>query len=318
MPAFDGALALWFNTHHGIASSSQLGGLGISDRERQGLIEAGVLERLFEGVYHLTSTPLDFHARCAAVCAADPSLVISCRTAGALVGLRRCGSPFIHASTDRLTKPIGPRVKVHRSRFLPAEHIVVRPDGIRLTSPERTFFDIAKHVNDLTLLSIGEQIIRDGLATHQSLAETARQLAAPGRPGSGRAMRVLASRPYEGAAADSHDEVLLLDALHLAGLTRFVRHPPVRLLDGVVVHPDMGDPTIGFYVEVDHHTWHDPSQAIDLDNVRDRRIRLVGGEVVRVSNTELQARLSRIVAEIGELHRRRARQVGAGTTQRGA
>lgn len=311
MAAFDGVLARWFHDHHGIASTRQLEHLGITPDQRRSMLAAGVMELLFEGVYHLTSSPLDFHARCAAVCAADPSLTLSCFTAGTLLGLRRCGNPFIHVTTPRLTKPVGPRVRVHRTRLLPDEHILQRSDGIRQTVPERTFFDIAKHVRDVTLISIGEQIIRDGLATYESLMETARMLASPGRPGSGRALRVLLSRP-SGLAADSDDEVVLLDALHRAGLTRFVRHPPVTLLDGIVIHPDLGDPTVDFYVEVDHHTWHDPSAAIDNDNERDQEIRLVGGEVERVSDTALRNNMAKVVERIGRLHLRRCAQLGVG------
>ncbi len=113
-------------------------------------------------------------------------------------------------------------------------------------------------------------------------------------------------------AADSDDEVVLLDALHRAGLTRFVRHPPVTLLDGIVIHPDLGDPTVDFYVEVDHHTWHDPSAAIDNDNERDQEIRLVGGEVERVSDTALRNNMAKVVERIGRLHLRRCAQLGVG------
>lgn len=310
MPSFDGNLARWFHDHHGIADAAVLSQHGLSPDQRQRLVREGVLEVLFEGVCHLTSTPLDLQARCAAVCAADRSLVVSCFTAGALDGLRRCGSHFLHVTTDRATKPVGPRVKVHRTRLLPAEHIVARPDGIRLTAPERTFFDIAKHVGDLTLLSIGEQIIRDGLATYDSLVDVAHSMSSRGRPGSGRALRVLAGRSPNGTAAESHDEVKLLDALHRAGLRHFVRHPAVTLLSGRTIHPDIGDPVVGFFVEVDHHTWHDPSAAIDADNERDRQIRLAGGEVERVTNTRLDSDLPAVVADILQLYHCRAAQVG--------
>ncbi len=318
MPPFDGTLASWFRDHHGIADTAALSLLGLSPDQRQRLVHQGVLEVLFEGVYHLTSTPLDFEGRCAAVCAADPSLVLSCFTAGSLEGLRRCGSEFIHATTDRTTKPVGPRVKVHRTRVLPDEHIVTRCDGIRLTNPERTFFDLAKHVSDLTLISVGEQIIKEGLATYESLAATAQSLSSRGRPGSGRALRVLDSRSPIGAAAESHDEVRLLAALHRAGLRGFVRHPPVTLLNGRVIHPDLGDPRVGFYVEVDHHTWHDQSATIDIDNERDRQVRLVGGEVERVTNTRLDADLGGVVADIIRLYSRRVSQVGIESGRRPA
>ncbi|CAB4363250.1 MAG: hypothetical protein F2681_10985 [Actinobacteria bacterium] len=302
MPAFDAHLAGWFHDHHGIIGSSDLKDLGISDEERRHLLLIGVLESPFEGVYRLTSTPLDFRARCAAVCAADASLVLSCYTAGTLLGLRKCGSAAIHATTDRLTKPVGRRVVIHRTRHLPPEHIAVRSDGIRHTTPERAFFDLAKHVSDLTLTSIGEQMLHDGLCAFESLVQVALQLAARGRPGSARALRVLTGRSASGEPADSHDEVRLLAALHAAGMVDFVRHPSVGLLDGSVVHPDLGVPALGFYVEVDHHTWHDPTAAADYDKDRDRQVRLAGGVVERVTDTQLRDNLPKVVADLRTLY----------------
>ncbi len=310
MPAFTSHLALWFHDHHGIATGADLLDLGATEDQRRGLLEAGVIEALFEGVYRLVAMPLDFQSRCAAVCAADQSLVISCFSAGSLDGLRRCGHPFIHATTDRLTKPISRGVRIHRSLFLPEEDIVRRADGIRLTSPARTWFDLAKHVGDLTLASIAEQLLDERKVTVQQLSETTQRMARPGRPGSSRASRVLASRPAGGDAADSDDEVVLLAALHAAGLTAFVRHPPVRLPNGDLVHPDLGVPAIGFYIEVDHHTWHDGMSATDYDKDRDRQIRLVGGVVERVTETHIRSHLGRVVDEIDELHRTRLRSFG--------
>ena len=74
-----------------------------------------------------------------------------------------------------------------------------------------------------------------------------------------------------------------------------------------MIHPDLGDPVVGFYVEVDHHTWHDPSASIDYDNDRDRQVRLAGDVVERVTDTRLQAGLAVVVADI-----RRLLQVGDG------
>ena len=310
MPAFTSHLAHWFHDHHGIATGADLLALGVTEDQRRGLLEAGVIAVLFEGVYRLVAMPLNLESRCAAVCAADQSLVISCFSAGSLDGLRRCGHRFIHATTDRFTKPISRGVRIHRSLLLPEEDIVRRADGIRLTSPARTWFDLAKHVGELALASIAEQLLDERKVTFQQLTETTQRMARPGRPGSSRALKVLASRPAAGNAADSHDEVVLLAALHAAGLTTFVRHPPVRLASGDVVHPDLGDPGIGFYIEVDHHTWHDGMSATDYDKDRDRQIRLVGGVVERVTETHIRSHLDRVVAEIHELHRTRLRSFG--------
>lgn len=316
MPAFTAPLARWFRDHHGIASSHDLRCLGLSEKHRQILLSTGVLEELFEGVYHLVSTPLDFQARCAAVCATDPSLVISCCSAGKLWGLRRSNSPTIHVTTNRVTKPLGRGVIVHRTPSLLADDIVDRNDGIRVTTPQRTFFDQARHVGDLTLISIGEQIIDDQLATADELREIVVRLAVRGRPGGARAQRVMRSRG-NGPAADSHDEVRLLEALHRRGMNGFVRQPAVRLLDGITVHPDLGDPAVGFYVEVDHHTWHSSASAVAYDKARDRKIRLTGAVVERITDAAMAADLPGVVRDLTILYERRLRTFGAAAAASG-
>ncbi len=313
VPAFNHAVAIWFHDHHGIATTTELAALGIEEQRRRELLAAGVLERLFEGVYRLTSSPLTFEARCRAVCAADESLTLCCFTAGALMGWRRCGTRWIHCMTCRLAKPVGRSVRVHRTRLDLDDHIVTRVDGIRHTDAPQTFFDLARHVSDLDLRSIGEQIIADGLATHAELADHVSTVASRGRPGSGRALRVIAERPTKGGASESHDEVVLLDALHRAGHVEFVRHPPVQLRNGDVVHPDLGVPEVGLYVEVDHPTWHDATERASYDKWRDMEIRLLGGEVDRIPSRRVTHDLPAVVADLAErLRQRRALlQVGA-------
>lgn len=309
MPAFTQPIARWFRDHHGIAATNDLRSLGLSDKHRRMLLSTGVLEELFEGVYHLVSTPLDFEARCAAVCAADPSLVISCCSSGKLDGLRKCNSTEIHATTTRVTKPLGRGVVVHRTTSLIDADIIDRKDGIRLTAPARTFFDQARHLSDLALISLGEQILDLQLATADELRTTVARLAVRGRPGGARAQRVMGQRG-SGPAADSDDEVRLLDALHRRGMNAFVRQPPVRLLDGRIVHPDLGDPATGFYIEVDHHTWHSGFASVAYDKARDRQVRLTGATVERVTDEALAADLGGVVSDLAALYDQRRRSIG--------
>lgn len=317
MPAFTQLIARWFRDHHGIAASSELRALGLSEKHRRMLLSAGVLEELFEGVYHLVSSPVDFEARCAAVCAADLSLAISCYSAGKLAGLRKCNSPRIHVTTGRVTKPLGRGVIVHRTDSLVPADIVVRNDGIRVTTPQRTFFDQARHVDDLTLISLGEQILDLKLATADELRATVARLAVPGRPGGARAQRVMGARG-NGPAADSDDEVRLLHALHRHGMDAFVRQPPVRLLDGGVVHPDLGDPVARFYIEVDHHTWHSSAASVAYDKARDRKVRLTGAAVERVTDDAIATDLAEVVNELAALYRLWRRSIGAERPASGA
>ena len=321
MSFFDRSVADWFHDHHGIASGSELHELGISADQRAYLVRRKLLIPHFESVYQLASTPLDFHGRCRAVCAADASLAMSCLTAGTLMSWRRCGSAFLHVVTGRTAKPVGPSVKVHRTRLDLTDHIVDRDDGIRHTDAVQTWFDLARHLNDVALRSVAEQIIADGMATHEELVERTQEIAHRGRPGSRKALRVIGARSTVGKAADSDEEVVLLEALHRAGLTQFVRHPPVRLSRGGPVHPDLGVPEWAFYVEVDHPTWHAPVERSNYDKARDLEIRLRGGEVLRIATAQIRDDLAQVVATIVELARRRQRtlaQLGAGAVPHAA
>lgn len=312
MPAFSSPLARWFLDHHGIVSSSALVGLAVTDSQRRGLLADDILLPVHEGVYRLSAAPFTFEAHCAAACMADRSLVISCHSAGRLWGLRKCRQPTLHACTLRLTKPVGPDIVVHRTTALPDGDVVVRPDGIRLTSPPRTFFDLARHCADLRLESIGEQIIDRGMCGLRTLLVVSARLATPGRPGSTRAMRVLSSRPEFRASVDSHDELVLLRALHAVGLTEFVCQPAVKLRSGEVVHPDLGVPAVGFYVEVDHHTWHDTREAASYDKARDRQVRLTGAVVERVTDSHIRDQIAEVVAELVLLYEHRLTALGFG------
>jgi hypothetical protein len=308
MPAFSADLSRWFHDHHGIAALSDLVRVGVTPSQRQSLIRSGTIVEVFRGVYRLTAAPLTFEGRCAAVCAADPSCVISCFSAGRLWGLRKCQSEWIHVSTSRRTKPITSGVVTHRTTTLSPADVVRRPDGIRLTTAARTMVDLAQHASDLRLRSILEQVIDLQLCTVQELQDVANRLCRPGRAGSARARAIIVDRG-DGAASDSHDEVALLLALQAAGLTRMTAQPPVRLLDGIVVHPDIGDSAMGFYIEVDHPVWHD-SGRLDYDTSRDRRIRLTGAEVHRVASAQVELALGALVAELVALYRRRCAQIG--------
>lgn len=308
---FNRTLSEYFHDHHGVASSAELLALDVGPQERRYLLDQGVLTALFEGVYRLTASPLTFHARCRAVCLADASLTLCCHTAGTLLDLRKCTTSWLHAVTTRRAKPIGSGVIVHRTQFEMGDHMIERTDGIRHTDALQTFFDLAKHVSDLTLRSIGEQIISEGLATHDALVAHVAANATGGRPGSRRASRVIGTRSTAGGAAESHGEVVLFEALQAAGMAGLQRHPIVLLTDGTLVHPDMGVPSIAFYIEVDHSTWHTQMADVEYDKARDLAVRISGGDVERVPTSRIEHDLQRTVRDLMVRYRQRQSSFGA-------
>ena len=160
MPAFTPTVALWFCNHHGVASSSELARLGMSQNERKGLVHLGVLQVVHRGVYHLTSSPVTFESRCRAACANGDEFVI-CDLAGArlwtLRGLRP--SDDVVVASPHASNPFARGVRVRRTNALPPGDVVVRADGIRLTTPPRTVFDLARNQPDQIIEALIEQLL---------------------------------------------------------------------------------------------------------------------------------------------------------------
>jgi hypothetical protein len=123
---------------------------------------------------------------------------------------------------------------------MPPEHVHHRDDGIRLTSPARTVFDLSKHLNATDLESIIEQGLRRSQFDMAALYDVAALLCRRGRAGSAMFAAVLSSRPTWRRAADSHPEIQLRHALAAVGV-HLEAQLSLMLRNGQVVHPDLGD-----------------------------------------------------------------------------
>lgn len=179
---------------------------------------------------------------------------------------------------------------------------MVRADGIVVTSPPRTLFDLASVLDADALESAIEQGIDRGMFGVPTLWGVARRLATRGRPGSTRFVDVLAGRPSWVKPVGSNHELVLARALVAAGLPEPVRQHPVMLGNGRTVHPDLCWPDVRLIVEVDHVTWHGGRIASTQDKRRDRQLRLRGWEVDRVTDADLRDAREVTVREVVELH----------------
>ena len=261
---------------------------------------------MWEGpsVYRLAAAPSTVDQRMALACAAGPDVVVSHRSAGRIWGLRRLGQD------DRLHVTIPGRsnrqvrgVVVHRSHRIDRVDVVERADGIRLTSPPRTAFDLAAVFHDDALASIVEQLLHDERCTIPTLFATGRRLSEHGRNGSARFARVLQSRPALLKPVASDLELQLERALVQAGLPRPLRQPALRLPSGEVVHPDFYWPAEREAVEVDHVTWHGGKLDLTYDKRRDRQLWQLRIHVTRVTDDEIRHHLGRVVADVGSILR---------------
>jgi hypothetical protein len=139
---------------------------------------------------------------------------------------------------------------------LPTADVVSRPDGVRVTSPPRTAADAARLLSLHDLESLVEHGIDLGYFTFATFARVAAPLCGRGWPGSGRLRAVLTARePWRRPVRSDH-ELRLERAMRRRGFPPLTREHRLVLSSGEVIHPDLGIPADGFYVEMDHLTWH--------------------------------------------------------------
>lgn len=307
MTAFSGALAHHLHGQHGLVTDRELRRLGVSTDQRRAMVRDGVLARVVGDVYRVGSSPQSLEQRSLAVCLADDRAVVTGRAAGRLWGLRKMGAVDrvevrLPHGAHALTAPF---VQLRRCDDLPPSDITDRADGIRVVSPPRLAFDLAGCLGDDDLESVVEQILDRGWCTLPTIIGTGRRLYAPARPGSIRFGRVIGSRPAWLRPQQSDHEVRLRRSLERAGVTGLVPQHAVQVGSGWVAHPDLAVPEAQWAVEIDHVTWHGGRIDAQRDKQRDRELRLVGWQIDRVTDEEIDLRLAAVTRELVALWRQR-------------
>ena len=290
----------FLRTHHGVATAAELQRCGLTAPAVRSLIDAGNLAAVLKGVYRIPAVTLDEAARCAAVCAAHPSIAISGPTAGRLWGLRRVPRDHrVHVLAPPASHPsIAPWVVPYRTSAVHESDIVRRPDGINVTSRARTALDLARSVSSTDLLSIIEQVLHDGQLTDGDLREIAIDWMSPQRPWIRRFLSLLDGR-LRGGPAESHGEVVLGDALLAAGLIGVERQYRIDLPGYGPARFDLAVPAVRLAIEIDLHPTHAESAGRDRDAARDAAACRIDWRVERVGEagfgTQLGATTRRLV-----------------------
>jgi hypothetical protein len=300
------SLARHFATHHGVASLDTLARHGLSVHQVRRLTAAGLFDPMHRGVYRSTSNPLTLEARCAAACAAHPALMISGPTAAALWGLR--AAPRARAVTAVVPRENPCRldgVQIRQSNAVRDADVVQRTDGIRVANPLRTWFDVAgsPRMTDGALESMLEHLL-DEFCSITSVRDVHRRWAVPGRRGVAQVNRVLASRPDHLPVVGSGLELRVLAALAQRGVVLERQHA-VTLPDNRRVRLDGADPVVRWGTEIDHRTWHAPRHAATADKRRDRMLGLLGWQIDRVTDDELERDFAGVIDQLEALYRAR-------------
>jgi Protein of unknown function (DUF559) len=126
--------------------------------------------QVFRGVYADAALPDTPDLRCRALLLVLPSdAVFSHFTAGELYGLPLT-HPLIHVSVSSPQRRPGPRAGLQFHESVPvADTRIYR--GFPLTTPERTFVDLAERLDLVELVILGDAMLRRSLASRESLRE---------------------------------------------------------------------------------------------------------------------------------------------------
>lgn len=287
------AVAALATGQFGVASGTQLAGLGIAARRKRRWVQAGLLHRLYGDVYAVGHAHVPLRGRwLAAVLACGPGAVLSHRDAAELWGLRSSGAA---APIDvTVTRKRAPRegLRLHRTRALAAQEVAA-VEGIAVTSVARTLVDLAGVVRADALAKAVDraEILRvfDGRAVEAALARGA------GRRGTAALRAVIAT---ERSFTRSELERYFLALAEGHGLPW--PRTNVRLLGHEI---DALWEAQRLVVEVDSWAFHGTRRAFERDRAKDAALQVAGFRVLRVTHRRLRRDAKGVAADVRALLR---------------
>jgi very-short-patch-repair endonuclease len=289
---------------HGVVSTRQLKTLGYGRNSASKANRVGRLRRLHRGVYAVGHERLAWHGRCmAAVLACSPA-VASHFSAAWLLGLVRTRPGTIHLTvpTQRHRK-LG--FAVHTAELTEVDMSEV--DGIPITSPARTFLDLAADLSATRLERVLERA--EELQTFDLAAVDVVLSRAGHHPGIARLRRAIAVYRPEPAIIRSDLERRFLALVRKAGLPT-----PAMNFNVGGFELDAYWAEERFAVELDVYETHGTRAAFERDRLRQDDLMLIGVELIRVTGPRLEREPTKVIERVASHLRRRREELIPGPT----
>jgi hypothetical protein len=287
--AIDAELARLAGRQHGVVATRQLSALGLARGGVAARARAGRLHRVHRGVYAVGHTVLTVNGRrMAAVLAAGPGAVLSHASAAALWDIRPTSATRIDISVRSAGgRAKRPGLRIHRTPTLQTAEITAH-QGIRVTSPARTFLDLASSLPRRALeRALDEAEIRE-LYDRRALEAVA--LAHAGEHGA-RALAEALAQDGDPVLTDSELEEIMLG---LCDEQQLERPTPRAWVAGLRV--DFLFAASRLVVETDGYRYHRTRRAFERDRERDAILARAGYRTLRFTHRQL-TREPALVAE---------------------
>jgi hypothetical protein len=282
-------IARFAEHHHGIFSRGHAAIVGMSRQQIGERLRAGVWSSVLHGSYRLTGAPETWKGWLLAACwAGGFRAVASHRSAAALYELAGGREDVAEITCPRWRRARHPQVEVHETKALGSLDVTVL-EGIPVTTPERTLFDLGSVCSPLVVRMAFDKARRVGLVTYESTEAALRRLARPGRPGVRTLRAVLASRDPAQAPPESEMETLMLDVIERHGLPAPV--PQFEVYDDTgrfVARADAAYPEARVAIEYQSYQEHAGPEPLVRDSRRRKRLRAIDWEVVDATAPELR------------------------------
>lgn len=279
---------------HGVFSRVEALALGASTDAIQRRIGSGRWRVVYRGVYAIAGQPPTWRqSLMAAVLACGDGAVASHAGAAALWRL-----PGFNEGPIEVLATGGGKVKpyrVHRATAIPATD-TTRVDGIPVTTPARTIFDIAAVCTEETVEIALDDALRRRLV---SIPVLRRRLEQPGRGNAGRVLMraLLLQRSGGGRPAESPLETVMMRVLRKHGVPLPVRQYHV-LLEGRRLRLDLAYPDRKVVIETDGYAYHAGRRTWQRDLERRNLLTRAGWRIVHVTWDDLRDREAATVDRI--------------------
>jgi very-short-patch-repair endonuclease len=291
--SWDEVIAGLARRQHGVVSRAQLLGAGMGAKALEGRIERGSLHRLHRGVYKVGYRRISRKGRwMAAVLASGSGACLSHRSAARLWRLIPPGDEW-----PEVTSPPGCRARrrgviAHEAVLAGDEWLV--EDGIPVTSPFRTIFDLAAVLKRRQLERALHEAEVSELRDRVSLPMLLERY--PGRRGSRNLRELLASKAPVGVTRNDFEEafVALVDR-HGLPRPRINADLAVR---GRFLEIDALWERERVAVELDSRSVHGTRKRFESDRQRDRILIAEDWRTMRVTWRQLQEEPEAIVADL--------------------
>jgi very-short-patch-repair endonuclease len=289
----DEVIAAWAERQHGVVTRAQLLAEGVGRRAIDRRIASGLLRPVHRSVFAVGHRALRREGWwLAAVLAAGPDAALSYRSAAGFWAIRSDTRARIEVTVPRHRRSTA-RVEIHHI-VMPDDEVQAE-DGLRVTTPARTLFDLAAVVTPAQLEAAFNEAQYRRLTSPVSLdALLARY---PGRRGTQALRRVLDNRRTNGEMRTrselERELIQLVDAENL----------PRPIINRTTGHGELDArwPEQRVIVECDGFAAHGTRKAFEDDRARDRALVVDGWRVVRLTWRQLTDEPGTIAEQLATL-----------------